>query len=87
MSDDPNVVEVEPKRRGRPPKVTETEPIVMERQLSPQEAWDAQKPCGFCHARPGLNPATGVWVRSWDQASKKFIEGHRFDCQRPRERR
>lgn len=49
--------------------------------------WEAQKPCGFCHQRPGMNPLTGRWVRSWDQASKKFIEGHRIDCQRPRERR
>lgn len=87
MPDNEQDVELEaPKRRGRPPKDADA-PMEMERQLSPQEAWEAQKPCGYCHARPGMNPATGVWVRSWDQDSKTFIEGHRFDCQRPKERR
>lgn len=84
---DETVDTTEAKRRGRPPKTAESETVEMERQLSPQEAWEAQTPCGYCHARPGMNPATGVWVRSWDQDSKTFIEGHRFDCQRPKERR
>lgn len=45
-----------------------------------QEKWQAQDPCPSCGARPGYNPATGVWVRSWDAAKRTFIEGHRDNC-------
>lgn len=52
-----------------------------------QGEWEAQEPCKYCGQRAGQNPATGVWVRSWDAANKEFVEGHRIDCQRFREER
>ena len=76
---------VEPKRGPARPRKSEPEaaPAEPERpapQMSAQAKWEAQPECPSCHARPGYNPATGVWVRSWDAASKKFIEGHKASC-------
>lgn len=66
---------VEPKRRGRPPKV-HPEPS---EEMTLAE-WEAQEPCPHCHARPNRHPLTGIWVRSWDAATRSFIDGHRSSC-------
>lgn len=42
--------------------------------------WEAQEPCSYCHARPGYNPLTGIWVRSWDANKVTWIDGHHASC-------
>jgi hypothetical protein len=42
--------------------------------------WEAQPACPSCHARPGYNPITGIRVRSWNAATKSYIDGHRGSC-------
>lgn len=42
--------------------------------------WEAQVSCPKCHAKPGYNPLTGVWVRAWDQSNRRWIDGHRASC-------
>ena len=69
-----DTVEIEKPKRGpgRPPKVRLD-------NLTPEQ-WLAQTPCPHCHARPGYNPATGMQVRSWDAATRSYIDGHRASC-------
>lgn len=43
-------------------------------------AWEQQATCPHCLARPGYNPLTGVWVRSWDANRHEWIEGHYASC-------
>lgn len=43
-------------------------------------AWEAQPSCPHCQARPGYNPLTGMWVRSWDASKRQWIDGHHNSC-------
>lgn len=65
--------EVATPKRGRPPKGPSPESLAL-------QAWQAQPECPYCHARPGYNPSNGVWIRSWNAATREYVEGHRAHC-------
>lgn len=56
--------------------------VPCETHAAAYKEWEKQEPCPECHKRPGYDPKTGIYVRSWNAAEREFQEGHRAGCKR-----